>query len=229
MPPSTPTRRSASTSNLARRQGEIASANSVTQASQSTPLSSSESHIPAPLVGDTSSSGEGSIVLHSVSDRTSASGLESSFEAIHLGTVAQHSTDSSLEIIVHSSPATTGFLAFSESQPSQNPESSTASPSKPAEQVSGVTNESRHSRQTSLVAIDEKKPLAILSPVAHTFAPAQSTSSAKLDTFEKIVAFGKDELGHLTPRAKEALARLGLKPVPSLHGPLNLPYARCAS
>jgi hypothetical protein len=50
-----------------------------------------------------------------------------------------------------------------------------------------------------------------------------------MDTFEGIVELGKDEYGQLTPLAKEALARLGLKPVPSLHGPINLPYARCAS
>jgi len=128
-------------------------------------------------------------------------------------------------------PTTTGFLAFSQPQGAQVVPST---PVPATQQFSGggggAAKDSRHSRQSSLVAIDEKKALAILSPVAQAFAPPPNASkSTTMRTFEEIVALGKDEWGQLTSRAKEALRRLGLKPIPSLHGPLSLPYARCAS
>ncbi|GAA5876298.1 hypothetical protein JCM16303_007091 [Sporobolomyces ruberrimus] len=190
--------------------------------------------IPGEPSFNTSSSGDDSLVLHSLSDQTSGSGggLESSFEALHLSQHEPASTDSSVEIIVHSSPPSTGFFAFPKSQggisaglPGQVSERHTSS----GGGIASASKEVRHSRQSSLAAIDEKKELAVLSPIAREFAPDIPPPSNSLDTFKNIVAFGKDEYGQLTNLAKEALARLGLKPIPSLHGPLNLPYARCAS
>ncbi|GAA5968944.1 hypothetical protein JCM3765_002936 [Sporobolomyces pararoseus] len=238
--PSTPTRQTSSSSAGSRQAGDSLLGDSISKASQSTPASSSQSQPPAPTSGEpsfnTSSSGDGSIVLRSLSDHTSGSAIESSFEALNLGHTEQASTDSSLEIIVHSSPATTGFLAFSQPLQGQYVVPSTPAPhsqqSNPAG-GGGTSKDTRHSRQSSLVAIAENKALAILSPVAQEFAPPARTqtpaSSTVMRTFEEIVAFGKDEWGQLTTRAKEALSRLGLKAIPSLHGPLNLPYARCAS
>lgn len=190
--------------------------------------------IPGEPSFNTSSSGDDSLVLHSLSDQTSGSGggLESSFEALHLSQHEPASTDSSVEIIVHSSPPSTGFFAFPKSQggisaalPGQVSERHTSS----GGGIASASKEVRPSRQSSLAAIDEKKELAVLSPIAREFGPDVPPPSNSLDTFKNIVAFGKDEYGQLTNLAKEALARLGLKPIPSLHGPLNLPYARCAS
>lgn len=240
--PSTPTRQDSSTSAVPRKVGDNALEKSIPKASHSTPASSSDVQPPAPTSGEpsfnTSSSGDGSIVLHSLSDHTSGSAIESSFEALNLGHTEQASTDSSLEIIVHSSPATTGFLAFSQPLQGQHVVPSTPAPtSQQSSNVGGTTKDTRHSRQSSLLAIAENKALAILSPVAREFAPPPPPPppvqvphpSTAMRTFEEIVAFGKDEWGQLTTRAKEALSRLGLKAIPSLDGPLNLPYARCAS
>ncbi|GAA5911784.1 uncharacterized protein JCM6883_001269 [Sporobolomyces salmoneus] len=227
--PSTPTRQthSSSSSNLARNPGEAILKDLLAQASQSTPASVSgreskppEEHHPSFNTSSSSGAGDGSIILHSLSDQTAGtSGIESSFEALQLSREDEPgSTNSSLEIIVHSSPINTGsFLP----------------PSHLSRSSSGGVLDSSQSRRSSLVAIEEGKALVgNLSPSAQYFAlptPARVSSSSRMDTFEQIVALGKDEYGQLTPKAKEALARLGLKPVPSLHGPLNLPYARCAS
>jgi len=159
--------------------------------------------------GDTSfnsSSGNGSIVLHSLSDTTSGSGIDSSFEALQINRTDDSVNDSSIEILVHSPPARTGFLATSTTAPLRTP----------------------HSRKPSLVVIDEKKELGILNPAAQAFAPVPPMNCT-FETFEEIALYGKDALGDLTDLAKAALARLGLKSIPALHGPLNLPYARCAS
>lgn len=48
-------------------------------------------------------------------------------------------------------------------------------------------------------------------------------------SFEYIVQYGKNEFGDLTKEARAAMGRLGLRSIPSFHGPMNLPYARCPS
>lgn len=48
-------------------------------------------------------------------------------------------------------------------------------------------------------------------------------------SFKYIVLYGKNTNGDLTKEARKALAKLGLKSIPAMHGPLSLPYARCPS
>ena len=69
-----------------------------------------------------------------------------------------------------------------------------------------------------------------LDPTAHTFQP-HVTSSTFLDnaSYDAIIDNGKNSIGDLTKVAREALSKRGLKPIPALHGPLTLPYARCPS
>ncbi|GAA5945009.1 hypothetical protein JCM1841_006307 [Sporobolomyces salmonicolor] len=71
----------------------------------------------------------------------------------------------------------------------------------------------------------------LLNPQAATFAFERTAvpQAASLDAYKLIIIDGKDNIGELTAAAKEALASLGLRPIPSLHGPLSLPYARCPS
>lgn len=62
--------------------------------------------------------------------------------------------------------------------------------------------------------------------------PTRDSFASRSSAFEKflnIVDEGKDEHGTLTKPAREALNELGYKPIPSLHGPNSLPYARCPS
>ncbi|GAA6010301.1 hypothetical protein JCM11491_006256 [Sporobolomyces phaffii] len=233
-PPSTPTRQAAFPSPATSRAGAAATDRQAVEALQSTPAAPSVKGPSTSTLGEpsfnTSSGEDGSIVIHSLSSvQNSGSGLESSFEALELGHARHPSTDSSLEIIVHSSPGpSTGFLAFSgTSQGTQTVPPVLSALAEPSA-GGGGPQEERHSRRSSLVAIDEKKELALLNPVAREFS-LPTPKSSTLSAVERIILFGKDEYGQLTTESKEALARLGLKPVPSLHGPLNLPYARCAS
>lgn len=65
-----------------------------------------------------------------------------------------------------------------------------------------------------------------LNPTAKVFnlpPPALAT------LFGRVIKGGKTPLGDLTKGARLALYQLGLKPIPSMHGPLSLPYARCPS
>ena len=69
-----------------------------------------------------------------------------------------------------------------------------------------------------------------LDPTAHTFQPfAAASPFADATSYDTIVENGKNSIGDLTKSAREALSKRGLKPIPALHGPLTLPYARCPS
>lgn len=78
---------------------------------------------------------------------------------------------------------------------------------------------------------------AHLDPTAHVFAPPAagdgqaelSGESAVVDRFEILVDKTKEEWGDLSKAGRQALGELGLKSIPSMHGPLSLPYARCPS
>lgn len=48
-------------------------------------------------------------------------------------------------------------------------------------------------------------------------------------SFDFIIVHGKNSVGDLSREARTALGKIGLKSIPSLHGPLSLPYARCPS
>lgn len=68
-----------------------------------------------------------------------------------------------------------------------------------------------------------------LDPGASTFNPHAHVWLGKHVTFEYIVLNGKNEFGDLIHEARVALQRLGLRPIPAMHGPTSLPYARCPS
>lgn len=83
---------------------------------------------------------------------------------------------------------------------------------------------------------DEVLPLgldAFLNPSASSFQPKKRV--APLSKFPRgashdfIIIHGKSETGDLTKEARAALLLINLRPVPSMHGPLSLPYARCPS
>ncbi|GAA5932241.1 uncharacterized protein JCM15063_001167 [Sporobolomyces koalae] len=173
-----------------------------------------------------SSGGDDSVIVHSLSENTSASGLDSSFDAVNLSQSEQSGADSSLEIIVHSSPKSSGFLA---SSPPRRFATQSESPIENTKDLQARLGASQ-SRRPSLIAIDEQTEPASLDPAARAFAPPPRPEVDRISiAFQGIVVSGKNEFGNLTEPAKDALARLGLKPIPALHGPLNLPYARCAS
>lgn len=74
----------------------------------------------------------------------------------------------------------------------------------------------------------------LLNPEAPTFEAHSATTHHHLvfppgTSFNTITVDGKDEIGELTADAKAALTDLGLKSIPAMHGPPNLPYARCPS
>lgn len=68
-----------------------------------------------------------------------------------------------------------------------------------------------------------------LDPGASTFNPNAHMWLGKHVNFEYIVLNGKNEFGDLIHEARVALQRLGLRPIPAMHGPTSLPYARCPS
>ncbi|GAA6043614.1 hypothetical protein JCM8097_008289 [Rhodosporidiobolus ruineniae] len=73
----------------------------------------------------------------------------------------------------------------------------------------------------------------LLNPEAPTFELATGTDEQLALTmfrnFNDVVELGKDEIGHITPLARIAMGKMGLKSIPAMHGPLGLPYARCPS
>lgn len=71
----------------------------------------------------------------------------------------------------------------------------------------------------------EGEAAAALNPEAVVF---ESTEHFKIP-FELIISDGKTALGDLTKQARSELAKMGLGTIPSMHGPLSLPYARCPS
>lgn len=69
-----------------------------------------------------------------------------------------------------------------------------------------------------------------LNPTVKAFNPLLNSPATALPTlFGEVIQGGKTALGDLTKEARLALSQLGLKPIPSMHGPLSLPYARCPS
>jgi hypothetical protein len=78
-------------------------------------------------------------------------------------------------------------------------------------------------RKPFLSPIPDLRDETSLDPTAHVFRPNHQLK------FEEIVKEGKDEFGELSREARETLRQLGLKPIPSLHGPISLPYSRCPS
>ncbi|SCV70136.1 BQ2448_1530 [Microbotryum intermedium] len=77
---------------------------------------------------------------------------------------------------------------------------------------------------------------ATLDPHASTFEPSTARDPgltrgdlASIDSVELVIDSGKNEFGDLTKAARYKLAQRGLSTIPSLHGPLSLPYARCPS
>ncbi|KAL8280777.1 hypothetical protein RQP46_006781 [Phenoliferia psychrophenolica] len=69
----------------------------------------------------------------------------------------------------------------------------------------------------------------LLDPEATTFSPHLFETLSLDEKFYYIVKNGKGPDGELSRHARMALKREGLKAIPSMHGPLNLPYARCPS
>ncbi|GAA6058943.1 hypothetical protein JCM10212_002895 [Sporobolomyces blumeae] len=208
--------------------------------SQSTPVRSPPTDVPSSVSGDTSydsSSGGGDSIVYRASsgENDSGSSLDSSFGALRIGAGSLASTDSSFEIVAHASPSSETKHAVKISAESSPAGRSSASkpPVHDKSGAGGGSREKRHSRHSSLAAIDEKKELGLLNPAAKEFDPVEPLTcgdySTTFEAFEQVVSHGKDAWGQLTLEAKEALAQFGLKPIPSLHGPLNLPYARCAS
>lgn len=68
-----------------------------------------------------------------------------------------------------------------------------------------------------------------LDPEAHVFSPAHFEHLDLQQKFDYIVKHGKQPDGELSKHARQAMRREGLRGIPSLHGPLSLPYARCPS
>ncbi|KAK4057183.1 hypothetical protein OIO90_001678 [Microbotryomycetes sp. JL221] len=74
-----------------------------------------------------------------------------------------------------------------------------------------------------------------LDPMASSFDPdkvnnqSEPNDAETSQLFIEIIKNGKDEQGDLTKSARRSLAKIGLKAIPSMHGPLSLPYARCPS
>lgn len=78
----------------------------------------------------------------------------------------------------------------------------------------------------------------LLNPFATNFEPPTPVfisshfpgkAIPKYLTFEWISRNGKNSLGDYSKEARIALKSIGLNSIPSLHGPLSLPYARCPS
>lgn len=71
-----------------------------------------------------------------------------------------------------------------------------------------------------------------LNPAASTFefpAKIHCVDFSADASFDFIVVHGKNTVGDMSREARTALGKIGLKSIPSLHGPLSLPYARCPS
>ncbi|KDE03947.1 hypothetical protein MVLG_05581 [Microbotryum lychnidis-dioicae p1A1 Lamole] len=84
--------------------------------------------------------------------------------------------------------------------------------------------------------ISEAVAGATLDPQASMFEPSMPRDSSVArddpiisDSIELIIERGKNEFGDLTKAARYGLAQRGFSTIPSLHGPLSLPYARCPS
>ncbi|SCZ90628.1 BZ3500_MvSof-1268-A1-R1_Chr9g10902 [Microbotryum saponariae] len=84
--------------------------------------------------------------------------------------------------------------------------------------------------------ISEAVAGATLDPQASMFEPSTPRDSRVTRddpttnaSIELIIEKGKNEFGDLTKAARYGLAQRGFSTIPSLHGPLSLPYARCPS
>ncbi|KAM0789275.1 hypothetical protein ACM66B_000116 [Microbotryomycetes sp. NB124-2] len=88
------------------------------------------------------------------------------------------------------------------------------------------------SQSNTFTRMDKTYSAAVLDPKATSFDPLPSVDIddkyVKMSVLD-ILKHGKDETGELKKEARQALAKMGLKGIPAMHGPLSLPYARCPS
>lgn len=120
-------------------------------------------------------------------------------------------------------------------------------PAQPKPRSASGTSSVSTSARPSLSPIREPSPddaavgdavaAAHLDPTASAFAPPAVAAvqaevaggNAVVDRFEVLVERTKGEWGDLNRAGRQALGEMGLKSIPSMHGPLSLPYARCPS
>ncbi|GAA5872945.1 hypothetical protein JCM8547_003271 [Rhodosporidiobolus lusitaniae] len=166
----------------------------------------------------------GSIIDHGEADLSGTG--DSSFEPVELdspGGCTQNEVESSFEVVVSEEDKLFSLPASTRPAPPRI--------------VSGIGDELETSAKLleGLNVGEEERPhhQGLLNPEAPTFEsssiPAHMLVFPPGTTFETIILQGKDEIGELTADARAALVDLGLKSIPSMHGPPSLPYARCPS
>ncbi|GAA5963122.1 hypothetical protein JCM21900_000214 [Sporobolomyces salmonicolor] len=191
------------------------------------------SDVPTSVHGDEGSldsptSDYGSIVFHGTPNTSGPVGSRSEFLL-----TSPSEDESSLEIVVDETSSSWAPVATAEGTASHVGLALSLvapSPTGASHLVKGTAMLSGGGETQAAVARDDPSG-GLLNPQAATFAFERTAvpHAASLDAYKLIIIAGKDNVGELTAAAKEALASLGLRPIPSLHGPLSLPYARCPS
>lgn len=147
-----------------------------------------------------------------------AASIESTLEALRLSADAEAELDSSIEFILtpprhprYSEPLARSTPAF---------------PSDVARPRSISTELPTRDHDSTLLAKCSSNLNLEVAPFLTQSSLGPASAVSLLARFHEIVKEGKDLIGELRLDAKVALADLGLKPIPSLHGSAQLPYAR---
>ncbi|GAA5992391.1 hypothetical protein JCM10908_000459 [Rhodotorula pacifica] len=178
-----------------------------------------------------SSSGGGLSIIYHPSDNSTS--FESSLEALRISSAAEVDQESSIEFILTPprAPLAPGITAVDDSL--SFPGLASLLPHTPCATPSDA---SQPSEETSVHGPVRPSPgPTVLNPlvppfrsavVSQTDNPQPRATRTVLACFHLIIKDGKNMIGELRLDAKAALADLGLKPIPSLHGSALLPYAR---
>lgn len=173
------------------------------------------------------SSGSGVSVIYHPSENGSS--FESTFEALRIS--GDHEPDSSIEFILTPprAPNVPALVVVDDSMiVSPLPD--------PVTHMPCASPDDARRRDASSEETTEQTPRpTVLNPLVPPFraVPISTADEARpltghviLARFHSIINDGKNMIGELRLDAKVALADLGLKPIPSLHGSALLPYAR---
>ncbi|KAG0654287.1 hypothetical protein C6P46_001807 [Rhodotorula mucilaginosa] len=173
------------------------------------------------------SSGSGVSVIYHPSENGSS--FESTFEALRIS--GDHEPDSSIEFILTPprAPNVPALVVVDDSiivSPLLDPVTHMPCASPDDAQRRDASSEETTQRTPRPTVLNPLVPPFRAVPIPTADEARPLTGHVILARFHNIIKDGKNMIGELRLDAKVALADLGLKPIPSLHGSALLPYAR---